>query len=121
MVPIIPLEPQQDYVVRDVVAPFVQGKACRCGCVWGLLWVVRVFKGAYKWVLSWVKIPFAHMTGGAAPRATHYRCTDQRSASRAAILALLLATALVNCSSLHVEHTFLTASCNALGFLKRNW
>ncbi len=72
-------------------------------------------------MLIWVKLLLAHVAGGATPRATHCQCTDQCSASLAAILALLLATALANCSSLHVEQTFLMVACEALGFLERYW
>ncbi len=121
VISIVLLEPQWYCVMMGVIASLVQGEACRCGHIWGLVWVVRVFKDTQELMLSWVKVLLTHMTGGAAPQAMCCRCTDWCSASCAAILVLLLAMALANCSSLHMEHTFLMASCDALGFLKRNW
>ncbi len=120
VVPIIPLESQWDCIMRGTIASLVQGEACHSGHIWGFIRVVRVFKGAYELVLSWVQLPLAHVAVGAAPWAAHCQCAARRSASHAAILALLLVTALANCSSLHVEHTFLIASC-VLVVLKRDW
>src|SRR6266702_1931668 len=121
VIPIVLLEPGWSRAIDGVVTPVVQGESCSCSCIWGFIWVVSVCEDVQEWVLSWVEIPFAHAAGGTAPRAVHCRCTDRHSASRAAILALLLAMAFANCSSLHVEHTFLIALCDMLGFPKRNW
>ncbi|SRR6266702_1519210 len=121
MIPIVLLKPRWDSVSLGAVTSLVQREACCGSHIWGFLWIVRISNDTYEWVLSWVEVPFAHTTGGAAPRAARCWCTDRHSASHAAILALLLATALANCSSLHVKITFLTASCDALGFLKRDW
>src|SRR6266702_522979 len=121
VVPIVSLESWWNGVALGVIASLVQGEACRCGHVWGLVQVVRIFEDTQELMLSWVKILLAHATGGATPWATHCWCTDWCSASHAAILVLLLATALTNCSSLHIEHTFLMAFCDVLGFPKRDW
>src|SRR6266702_2179225 len=121
VVPLIASEPRQGCVASGAVTPFIQRVPCSRGCIRGFFWVIRVFQDAYEWVLSWVEIPLTHVTGGVAPQAMHCWCTDWRSASHAAIFALLLATALVNCSSLHIEHTFITTCCVRLGFPKRDW
>src|SRR6266702_4845400 len=118
-IPIWPLDGKCDDVVTVVavaswwdlammgdVTPIIQRVAHCSGCIWSLLQVVRIFEIVYEWVLSWVKV-LAYVAGGATPQATCCWCTDWRSASQAAILALLFMMALVNCSSLHVEHTFL--------------
>src|SRR6266702_481380 len=118
---IVPLKSRWDTVAMGVIASFVQREASCSGCIWGFLWVIRIFNDTYEWVLSWIEVSLAHTTGGAAPQAACCQCTDRRSASHAAILALLLATALANCSSLHIETTFLMASCVALCFPKRDW
>src|SRR6266702_1637397 len=121
VVPAVGPKPRRDSVSFDAVAPLVQGKASSGGRIRGLVRVVRVFERPYKDVLSWVEVLFASVAGGATPRAARCRRTDRHSASRAAILALLLATALANCSSLHVEHTFRIAVCDALWFAKGDW
>ncbi len=118
VIPAVGLKPQRDFVSFDAVAPFVQREASGGGRVWGLMGVVRIFERPYEEVLSWVEVSFAPITGGVAPQSAHCRCTDRRSASRAAILALLLAMALVNCSSFHIEQTFRSAVCDALWFVK---
>ncbi len=99
-------EPQRDLIAFDLVAPLIQWEARGGSRIRSLIWIVRIFECAYEWVLSWVEVLIAHVAGGAAPWPTHCWCTDWCSASCAAIFVLLLATALANCSSLHVEHTF---------------
>ncbi len=110
IVPIISLEPHQYRVGLCAVTPLVQGVARSSGHVWGFIWIVRVFQVVNERVLSWVNV-LAHVTGGVAPRAACCWCTARRSASRAASFTLLFTTALANCSSLHVEHTFWIALC----------
>ncbi len=109
-------KPQRNFGSFDTVAPLVQREASGGGRVWGLVGVVRIFERPYKEVLSWVEVVFTPVASGATPRSAHRWCTNRRSASRAAIFALLLATALANCSSLHVEQTFRSAVCDALWF-----
>ncbi len=121
VVPAVGLKPQWDFVPFNAVAPLVQREASSGGRVWGLVGVVRIFECPYEEVLSWVEVSFALITGGAASRSTRCWCTDRRSASHAAIFALLLATALANCSSFHVEQTFRSAVCDALWFAKGDW
>src|SRR6266702_811282 len=112
------LETWRDLAAAGAVAPLVQREASGGGGVWCLARVVRIRERAYEHVLSWVKFLLAHIARCAAPRAARCWCTDQRSASRAAILAFLLAVAFVNCSSLHSEQTFLIAACDALWLVK---
>src|SRR6266702_2674045 len=121
MVPAVWFEPQQDFVPFNTIASLVQREASGGGRVWGLVGVVRIFERPYEEVLSWVKVPLASVTGGAAPRSTHCWCADRHSAACAAIFALLLAMALANCSSLHIEQTFCSAVCDALGLVERDW
>src|SRR6266702_3607452 len=121
VVPEVRLEPPWDLVALDLVASLVRGEPHCSGCIWSLIRVIRIFDRAYKEVLIWVEIPFTHVAGGAAPQSARCQCTDWRSASHAAILALLLATAFVNCSSLHVEQTFCSAVCDALRLPKGDW
>ncbi len=118
VIPAVGFKPQRDFVSFDAVASLVQRETSSGGRVWGLVGVVRIFERPYEEVLSWVKVSFAPVTSGAAPQSARHWCTDWRSASRAAILALLLAAALANCSSLHVEQTFRSAICDAFWFVK---
>src|SRR6266702_604185 len=118
--PVVRLEPKRDFIMFESVTPLVQREAGGSGRVGGFIRLVSVFKGAYEWVLSWVEVPFAHVAVGAAPQAVHCQCTVRRSASHAAIFALLFAMALVNCLSLHVEQTFCSAVCDTLGCPKRD-
>src|SRR6266702_70066 len=116
VVSIVGLESQRNFIPFDVVAPLVQREAGGSGRIRCLLRSVRIFEHPYKEMLSWVEVVFAPITSGAAPWAARCRCTDRHSASRAAIFALLFATALANCLSLHIEQTFRSAVCDALRF-----
>src|SRR6266702_5640516 len=116
MIPRVRFEPWWDLVASNLVTSLIQREAGRRGGIGGFVWAVSVFQCAYELVLSWVEVLLAHIAGGAAPWATHRWRTDWHSASRAAILALLMAMALTNCSSLHVEQTFRSAVCDALRF-----
>src|SRR6266702_7423778 len=121
VVPAVGLKPRRNSPSFDAVASLALGKASSGGRIRGLVRVVRIFECPYEDVLSWVEILLASVAGGATPRAARCRRTSRHSASRAAILALLLATALANCSSLHVEQTFRIAVCDALWFAKWDW
>src|SRR6266702_1866003 len=121
MIPIVRLEPRWDLVSLDLVASLIQGKPRRSGRIWSLVQVVRICERAYEEVRSWVKIPFAHVAGSAAPRSACCQCTCWRSASHAAIFAVCLAMALASCLSLHVEHTFRSAVCDALRLQEGDW
>ncbi len=116
--PAVRCKSKRDFIPLESVAPLVQREASGSGRVGSFIRLVSVGKGAYEWVLSWVKVALTHIAGGATPRATRCRCTVRRSASRAAIFAFLLAAALANCSSLHVEQTFRSAICDALGLFE---
>ncbi len=118
VVPLVRFEPWGYFALAGAVAPLVQWGASGGGSVGGLIWVVSIFKGPYEGVLSWIEVPFAHVAGGVAPQATRCRCTDWRSASLAAIFALLLATAFANCSSFHIEQTFHIAICDSLRYFE---
>src|SRR6266702_2292815 len=118
VVPEIRFESRWHFVSLDAVTPLVQRGADGGRRVWCLAGVVRIFERPYEGMLIWVNVSFAPVAGGAAPRSARRWCTSRRSASRAAILALLLATALANCSSLHVEQTFCSAICDSLWFAK---
>src|SRR6266702_1611945 len=121
MVSAVWFEPQRDFVPFVAIASLVQREASGGGHVWGLMWVVRILEHPYEEVLSWVKISLAPITGGVAPWSARCWCTDRRSASRAAIFALLLVVALANCLSLHIEQTFRSAVCDALRFVEGDW
>ncbi len=112
IVPIILLEPHRYCVGSCAVTPLVQGVARSSGRIWGFIRIVRVFQVVNEWVLSWVNV-LAHVTGGVAPQAAHCQCTARHSASHATSFALLFTMALVNCSSLHVKHTFWIALCDS--------
>src|SRR6266702_362136 len=122
VVSVISFESHWHCVGPCAVTPLVQGVAQGSGCIWGFIRVIRIFDIVNERVLSWVNV-LAHVTSGAASRAMHCRCTAWCSASHAAIFALLFAMAFVNCSSLHVEHTFWIALCSstAPGFFERDW
>src|SRR6266702_3130663 len=105
MVPLIGVEPDGVLLLqrRRHVRPFVQRISAGRKCVWSLVRVVRVATVLYEGVLIWVPVPD---TGSATPRSSRRCRAWRRSASRATFSALLLCTALVNCSSLHCKLTF---------------
>src|SRR6266702_7754361 len=117
-VPAVELEPRRNSPLLGAVTPLVQGKTSSGGGIRGLVRFVRIFERPYEDVLSWVEVLLASVTGGTTPGAARCRRAARHSASRAAIRALLFATALANCSSLHVAHTFCIATCDALWFAK---
>src|SRR6266702_4762850 len=119
--PAVGCEPEWDFIPLGSVASLVQREASGGGRVGGFVRLISVSERAYKWVLSWVEVALTHVAVGVTPRAARCRCTVWCSASRAAIFAFLLAAALVNCSSLHVEQTFCSAVCDALGFFEGDW
>src|SRR6266702_1106443 len=120
MIPQVRFEPQWDLVMLNLVTSLIQREAGCCGGIGDFVRAVSVFQRAYELVLSWVEVLLAHVAGSAAPWTAHCWCTDQRSASRAAILVLLFVTALANCLSLHIEQTFRIAACDALRFPEGN-
>src|SRR6266702_4571339 len=121
VVSVVQSEPERDFILLESVTSLVQREASGGGHVGSFVHLVSVSEGAYERVLSWVEVALTHVAGGATPQAARCQCTVQRSASCAAIFALLLATALANCSSLHVEQTFRSTVCDALGLPKRDW
>jgi len=60
MISVVSLEANRDHALGSVVASLVQRKAISGGGIRGFILVVRVFDGANKRVLSWVKFLLRH-------------------------------------------------------------
>src|SRR6266571_4902969 len=105
MVPSIRVEPDGVLLLqrRRHIRPFVQRISAGRKRVRSLVRVVRVATVVYEGVLIWVPVPD---TGSTTPRSSRRCRAWRRSASRAALSALLLCTALANCSSRHCKLTF---------------